>query len=91
MGIYPSLALLALRQLLNGACAAAGAPPAGDAVVDFLTDYLTDHSQRLTVALHAATSRAWRALEIALAGAALTEKRKQAFFRALNPRLCDAL
>jgi serine/threonine protein kinase len=79
MAIIHNLSSLALRQLIDGAVKAVGfkiAEEGADAVVGILARYLTDHSQRLTVALHNANDRAWRALEIALAGDSLWERCK---------------
>lgn len=62
MRIVQRLSVIALREL------------AGDgthAIVEMLSDITIDRSQRLTVALSRATERAWRALEIALAGESL--------------------
>jgi tRNA A-37 threonylcarbamoyl transferase component Bud32 len=77
MGIVQTLAPLALRQLIAGACDAVGfkaGDKVADAVVGFLVERFTDHSQRLTVALHAANDNAWKALEIALAGESLWDR-----------------
>src|SRR5439155_13183933 len=62
---------LALRGLVGGACKALGCEAgaaAVDNVVGFLMRHFTDHSQRLLEALRHANERAWRALEVALAG-----------------------
>ena len=50
MSIFTSLSFLALRQLVDGACAAVGVQQGGDAVVGFLVERFTDHSQRLAEA-----------------------------------------
>ena len=54
-----------------GACQAAGVT-AGDSAAEHVTRLLAghfaDHSQRLARALRTANERAWKALEIALAG-----------------------
>jgi hypothetical protein len=74
MRISSNLCALALRQLIGGACRAAGVDPgigAVDGVVSLLTRHFTDHSQRLTLALDRTNDQAWRALEIALAGDSL--------------------
>jgi serine/threonine protein kinase len=76
MSLFLSLSSLALRQVVDGACAALGVKDSGEAVVGFLTERFTDHSQRLTRALQAANDNAWKALEIALAGDSLWEKCK---------------
>ena len=79
MAIIHNLSALALRQLIDGAVKAVGfkiAEEGADAVVGLLARYFTDHSQRLAAALHTANERAWRALEIALAGDSLWERCK---------------
>jgi serine/threonine protein kinase/HEAT repeat protein len=73
------LSLVALQQVIGGACRAVGfeaAEKAGDAVAGFLTRHFTDHSQALSKALHEANARAWKALEVALAGDSLWERGK---------------
>jgi serine/threonine protein kinase len=82
MNIFISLSSLALRQVVDGACAALGVKESGEAVVGFLTERFTDHSQRLTRALQTASDNAWKALEIALAGDSLWERCKAAVARA---------
>ena len=82
MSIFLSLSSLALREVVDGACAALGVKDAGEAVVGFLTERFTDHSQRLTKALRQASDNAWKALEIALAGDSLWERCKAAVPRA---------
>jgi hypothetical protein len=71
MAIVQQLSALAMRQLLGGICQAAGLE-AGSAAVEtvagLLVQRFSDHSQRLLRALQRANERAWRALEIALAG-----------------------
>jgi len=76
MSVFQSLAVVALRQLVSGACSAVGVSVSGEALFGFLTDRFTNHSQKLTVALQNANERAWRALEIALAGDSLWERWK---------------
>jgi hypothetical protein len=71
MGVFLNLSVLALRQVVQGAANAVGLGAAGDAVIGFLGDHFTDHSRRLTNALQSANDRAWRALELALAGESL--------------------
>jgi Protein kinase domain len=68
MSIVLHVSALALRQLVDGAWEAVGGKEGGAAVVRFLTDRFTDHSQRLNRALSSATESAWKALELALAG-----------------------
>ncbi len=70
MNLVQHLSVVALRQVLDGACKAVGFLGT-EAAVDFLTSHFIDHSQRLTRALHHAHQRAWQALEIALAGESL--------------------
>jgi serine/threonine protein kinase len=67
VGLLQNLSVLALRQLLQGACQAVAFQGA-EAAIGLLTDHFIDHSQRLTRALQTANERAWRALEFALAG-----------------------
>jgi serine/threonine protein kinase len=74
MSIVLGLSTLALREVVNGACQALGVRECGDAVVGFLTERFTDHSQRLTQALQGATTRAWKALEVSLAGDSLWQR-----------------
>ncbi len=68
MGVLVNLSVLALRQLIDGACSTVGLSGTGEAVVGLLTRHFTDHSKKLTEALETANERAWKALEIALAG-----------------------
>ncbi len=79
MSIFQSLSVVALRQLVSGACNAVGLRGSGDEVAYFLTARFTDHSQKLTTALQSANERAWKALEIALAGDSFWDKCKVAF------------
>src|SRR5947209_13849851 len=79
MRISANLCALALKGLLGGACKAAGLQPgeaAVEGVVGFLTRHFTDHSQRLGEALRLTNDRAWRALEVALAGESLWDRCK---------------
>ncbi len=79
MRIARTLSALALRQLLGGACSAVGMAPgesAVEGVVGFLMRHFIDHSQRLTEALCQTNERAWRALEVALAGESLWDRAK---------------
>src|SRR5437868_6314231 len=71
MPILQHVSTLAVRNLIDGALEAAGfkiAEGAADAVVGLLSSHFIDHSQQLLAALHRANERAWKALEIALAG-----------------------
>lgn len=79
MRISSNLAALSLRQLAGGACRAAGLEMGEGAVVgtvNFLFKRFLDHSTRLTEALAQTNERAWRALEVALAGDSLWERCK---------------
>src|SRR5438128_2613502 len=81
MGILANLSALALRQLVGGACEALGwsaGAGAAASLSNFLANRFTDHGQRLTLALQQANDRAWKALEIALAGDFLWERVKSA-------------
>jgi tetratricopeptide (TPR) repeat protein len=85
MNIFLSLPTFALRQVIGGACEAVGFKPGGEVtnqVVGFLTERFTDRSQRLTTALQQANDKAWKALEIALAGDSLWDRCKAAVARA---------
>ena len=59
MSIAQTLFEFALRPLLG---------ETADQVVNYLTNHLTDHGQKLQLALRQATDRSWKALELALAG-----------------------
>ena len=76
MGVFQSLSVVALRQLVGGACSKVGAGAAADDVVKFLASRFIDHSQKLTNALQTANDRAWKALETALAGDSLWQRCK---------------
>jgi hypothetical protein len=65
---------MALRPLLRTAGQVVGlslGENAVDKVADFLTERFRDQSQNLPIALQRATDRAWRCLEVALAGETL--------------------
>jgi Protein kinase domain len=81
MSILLSLSTLALRGIVDGAWACVGIEQGGAAVVGFLTERFTDHSQRLTRALHSSSEKAWKALEIALAGDSLWDRCKASIAR----------
>jgi hypothetical protein len=71
MSAVQSLSTLAVRSLFEGFCNSIGfplGPAAADAASRFLTGRFVDHSQKLHEILGRATDRAWRALELALAG-----------------------
>jgi uracil-DNA glycosylase family 4 len=79
MHISANLSALALRQLIGGSCRAVGldvGEGAVDGVVHFLTRHFSDHSQKLSEALRHSNERAWRALEVALAGNTLLDRCK---------------
>src|SRR5262245_10602765 len=85
MGIPQTLSSLALGPLVNGAVDAVGGKLAGavaERVFEFLKDRFTDHSQRLNRALDHANTRAWKALEVALAGESFWERCQAALGRA---------
>ena len=79
MGIPWKLSVLALRGVAVGACQTLGFE-AGEKIVegvgDFLTQRFVDHSRQLTEALQKANERAWKVLEIALAGESFWERCK---------------
>jgi serine/threonine protein kinase/HEAT repeat protein len=71
MSVMLQLSSLALRGAAHAAADLAGsgaAGAAGEAVVGLLAQRFTDHSKTLTRALDRAADRAWRAVEVALAG-----------------------
>jgi serine/threonine protein kinase len=71
MRTLQNLSALALQPLLRGAGEAVGLKAAGHgsaALLGFLIQRFSDHSRRLEEALHTASDRAWRTLELALAG-----------------------
>jgi hypothetical protein len=61
MGVFQTLSVVALRQLVGGACNAVGISAGGEAVVTFLTNRFVNHSQKLTSALQTANEQAWKA------------------------------
>ena len=71
MSILVQVSSLALRGAAKAAGEMAGVGAAGvatEAVVGVLARRFTDQSQRLNRALERASGRAWRAVEVALAG-----------------------
>jgi hypothetical protein len=68
------LSTLAVRQLVAGACAACAAPEGGEVVSEFLRARFHDHGQHLAGALAAASLKAWKALEVALAADVLRQR-----------------
>jgi formylglycine-generating enzyme required for sulfatase activity/serine/threonine protein kinase len=84
MGLVQSAAGLAVRQFVSAACDAAGFKAGSEAVegvAGFLAERFADHSGRLPAALQTANERAWKALEIALAGESLWDRCKAAAAR----------
>jgi hypothetical protein len=81
MGVVLHLSALALRQLAGAAGWAVGLDGA-EAAVDLLAAHFTDHSQRLIKALRSANERAWKALELALAGESFWRRCRSACARA---------
>ena len=74
MSITTQLSLAAARLVVSGACKATGLPDAGGKAIDFLVERFTDQSRRLPEAIDAATERAWKTLELTLAGDSLWGK-----------------
>jgi serine/threonine protein kinase len=77
MGTLQTLSVLALRNVVEGACKAIGmeaVAQGGGALIGFLEQHFVDQSQHLTEALHKANEQAWKALEIALAGESWWER-----------------
>src|SRR5690349_15623725 len=80
---------IALQQLVPGAVSVSRfSAPAAEAVatsallssaLNFLQNKFVDQSSRLTAAVEASTDRAWRALELVLAGDAFWDRIKGAF------------
>jgi serine/threonine protein kinase len=77
MAIADALSSLALSPLVEGACEAVGGrlgTGLASGVAALVLDRFRDHSQRLSRALAQAHARAWKALEIALAGDTFWER-----------------
>ncbi len=94
MRIATNLCALALRQLVDGACKAVGVSPGAPAVegvVSFLSRHFLDHSRRLTVALEVTNERAWKALEVALAGDSLWDRCKLVLARGEDKAFRDQI
>lgn len=90
MGVIQQLAVCAARALVPGALAALGmegGAAAARPVIAFLTDHLSDQSERLAAAVRTASERAWRAVEVALAGESLWSRLDRAEDRALRRQL----
>ncbi len=84
MSIWSDVTSLALRPLLpkiaDAVADAAGGPVAGvavNAVKNYLVTRFSDPSRKLPKALTQASDRAWRALEVAVAGESLWSKMKR--------------
>jgi hypothetical protein len=86
MGLLQNLSVLALRQVIDGASEAVGIKSAAG-VIDFLADRFSNHSQRLIVALQTANEKAWKALEMALAGESLWSRLWNRLGRGEDPAL----
>ncbi len=76
MSVLLSLSALAIREVVDGACGYVGISDNSEDVFNFLTERFTDHSQKLSKALHSSNEKAWNALEIALAGDSLWDRCK---------------
>src|SRR5262245_13210664 len=79
MDILIDISTFALKQMLDGTKAACVVVPGGDAVkavAGFLENHFRAHSNRLTRALTRSNERAWRTLEIALAGTSFWDRCK---------------
>src|SRR4051812_4583003 len=70
MSLLCSLVAFSLRQVLGDGV---------ENVIVEVTGLLRDHSQRLPQALRRAHDRAWRSLEVALAGDGMLDRLKAAF------------
>ena len=84
MGIVQHLSTLAAGPVLKGACEAVGlalTDTPADKLGDALAGLVKDHSQRLGEALRKANERAWRTLEVALAGDSWWQRVKGALGR----------
>jgi serine/threonine protein kinase len=58
-----------------------------DQIVGWFSQHLSDHGQRLTKALTASNDKAWKALEVALAGESLLDKFARGEDRALRAQI----
>ena len=67
MSVFTRLSMFALAPLVGGVARATGGASA-DGVVRFLNDRLSDQSLRVAEALSGSADRAWKTLEVALAG-----------------------
>jgi hypothetical protein len=90
MGVFTRLSMFALAPLVSGACRAVGLSAAGDGlsvVARFLSDRLSDQSLRVSDALKGAADRAWRTLELALAGESVVAVADRADDRAFREQV----
>lgn len=74
MNLLSRASLFALGPIVSSACRSIGLAAVGDgvsSVVRFLADRVSDQSLRVVAALGDASERAWRTLEVALAGESL--------------------
>src|SRR5207248_845196 len=79
MDIFLDLSALAMRDFAGDALKNLGANLIGDAasnVIKKLHNHFSDHSDRLVGALAASNDRAWKTLELALAGESFWERCK---------------
>jgi uracil-DNA glycosylase family 4 len=82
MQMLLDLSALTLRQMVGGACQAMGLEAGEAAVVSvggFLSRHFFDQSQRLTDALQKSNARAWKSLEVAVAGDSFWDRCKLVF------------
>jgi hypothetical protein len=87
MNLLSRVSLFALGPLVSGACRAVGVAVASEgitAVSRFLKDRFSDQSLRVVAALADASERAWRSLELALAGESLATAADRADDRAFR-------
>src|ERR1700676_4645356 len=85
MRIAQNVCVLVLNRVAGVACdvvGLGGGKEVVEAAVHFLTERFTDHSKKLTEALEVANERAWKVLEIALAGESFWERCKVVLARA---------
>jgi hypothetical protein len=90
MSVFSRVSLFALAPIVSNACRAAGLSAVGDgvsAVAKFLSERLSDQSLRVTTALGDASDRAWRTLELALAGESLVSTADRADDKAFREQV----
>jgi serine/threonine protein kinase len=77
MGVFVELSVLAIRQIAGSAASKVpGGAPVASTVASALERHFTNHSRQLSLALAKSTERAWRALELSLAGDGLWDRGK---------------